>query len=84
MAEENLSAEEVKEAEVLCWWNSNKNKYTHIGRFARRYLSAPLSFNYSERLFSEAGNLFEQKQNQLLPKTGDKLLFLHHNLKIQE
>ena len=84
LAENNLPAEEVKEAEVLSWWNSNKKKYTHLARFARRYLSAPPSSVYSERLFSEAGNLYEQKRNRLLPKTGEKLLFLHHNLKKQE
>ena len=49
--------------------------------FARRYLSAPPSSGYSERLFLEAGNLYEQKRNQLFPKTGEKLLFLHNNLK---
>ena len=61
-----------------------RKKYTHLVRIARRYLSAPPSSVYSERLFSEAGNLYEQKLNRLLPKTGEKLLFLHHNLKIQE
>ena len=83
MAEESFSAQKVEEAEVLSWWNSNKNKYTHLARFARRYLSAPPSSVFSERLFSEAGNLYEQKRNRLLPKTGEKLLFLHYNLKKQ-
>ena len=30
MAEENLSAQKVEEAEVLSWWNSNKKKSTLI------------------------------------------------------
>ena len=80
LAEENLSTQKVKEAEVLSWWNSNK-KYTHLAKFARRYLSAPPSSVYSKRLFSEAGNLYEQKRNRLLPITGEKLLFLQYNLK---
>ena len=84
LAEENLSAEEVKEAEVLSWWNSNKRQYTDFARFTRRYLSAPLSSVYSERLFSEAGNLYEQKRDRLLPKTREKLLYFHNNLKKQE
>ena len=83
LAEENLSAQKVEEAEVLSWWNSNKKKYTHLARFARRYLLAPPSSVYSKRLFSEAGNLYEQKRNRLLPKTVEKLLFLHYNLKKQ-
>ena len=81
LAENNLPAEEVKEAEVLSWWNLNKKKYTHLARFARRYLSAPPSSVYSERLFSEAGNLYEQKRNPLLLKTGEKLLLVGYFLK---
>ena len=60
-----------------------QEKYNYLARFARRYLSAPPSSVYSEKLFLEASNLYEQKQNRLLPKTGEKLLFLHHNLKKQ-
>ena len=74
----------TKEDKVLNWWNLNKTKYPHLASFARKYLAAPSSSVYSERLFSEAGNLYEQKRNRLLPKTGEKLLFLHHNLKKQE
>ena len=34
LAEKDLSAEEVRETEVLFWWNSMK-KYSHLARFAR-------------------------------------------------
>ena len=39
---------------------------------------------YSERLFLEAGSLYEQKQYRLPPKPYEKFLFLHHNLEKQE
>ena len=57
LAEESLSAEEVKEAEVLSWCNSHKKKCTHLARFVRRHFSAPPSSVYSERLFLKDGNL---------------------------
>ena len=45
-----------------------KKKKKNLSRFARRYLSVIPSSVYPERLFSEAGNLYEQKRNHLLPK----------------
>lgn len=47
-----------------------------------RYLSAPASSVYSERLFSEAGQIYENKRSRLTPAHGEALLFLHHNLPI--
>jgi len=77
--------EDLESEEVLNWWNFNKTKYPHLASFAMKYRAAPSSSVYPERLFAEAGNLYEQKRNRLLPKTGEKLLFfLHHNLKRQE
>ena len=79
LIEENLRSH-TKEADVLQWWNLNRAKYPYLASFARKCLSAPPSSVYSERLFSEAGNLYENKRNRLLPNTGEKLLLLHHNL----
>ena len=83
LTEVNLKSQ-AKEADVLEWWNLNKSKYPHLASFARKCLSAPPSSVYSERLFSEAGNLYENKRNRLLPNTGEKLLLLHHNLQKPE
>ena len=47
---------------------------------AQQYLSTPASSVNSERLFSEAGNILEEKRSRLLPRNVEKLLFLHHNL----
>ena len=72
LTEVNLKSQ-AKEADVLKWWNLNKSKYPHLASFARKYLSASPSSVHSERLFSEAGNLYENKHNRLLPNTGEKL-----------
>ena len=81
MAEEKLSAEEVKEAWVLSSCNLNFKKYTHFTRFVIRYLSAPTFSVYYEKLFSETG---KQKRNQLLENNNGQLLFLLNNLKKQK
>ena len=77
LAEENSSAQKVKAVSlkklkryILIWSGLQEGIFRHHH----------LLF-FSERLFSEAGNLYEQKRNRLLPKTVEKLLFLHYNLK---
>ena len=61
----------------LIFWKEEKWHYPNIARVACRYLSCPASSVYSERLLSEAGNVFEER---LLPRNGEHLLFLHHNI----
>ena len=68
-------------ANPLHWWKEHATQFSHLVKLARKYLATPASSVYSERLFSEYGNIFEEKRARLLPKTGEKLLFLHHNLK---
>lgn len=62
------------------WWSKNKDKFPNMSYLARVYLSPPGSSVYSERLFSEAGNVYEKKRNKLLPDKAEALVFIHHNL----
>lgn len=62
------------------WWQANQNSFPHLLKAMKQYLSAPASTIFSERLFSEAGNVFETKRNALKPENGEKLIYLHHNL----
>jgi hypothetical protein len=55
-------------------------QFPTLAKLARKYLATPASSVYSERLFSEYGNIYEEKRSRLLPQTGEKILFLHHNL----
>ncbi len=43
----------------LKWWAENAQLFPQLSTLAIRYLSAPASTVYSERLFSEAGNKYE-------------------------
>ncbi|GBP03450.1 Zinc finger BED domain-containing protein 4 [Eumeta japonica] len=64
------------------WWalSTNKNGFPILSKLAKRYLITPASSVYSERLFTEAGLLYEKKRNRLAPERAEKIVFLHHNL----
>jgi len=65
---------------LFIWWKQHESSFPRILQLAKQYLSMPASSVCSERLFSEAGNIFEEKRSRLLPRNGEMLLFLHHNL----
>lgn len=62
------------------WWSFNSKKYPILTSLAKTFLSAPCSSVYSERLFSEAGLVYENKRNRLLSANAENLVFIHHNL----
>lgn len=45
------------------------------------FLSAPAASVFSEQIFSDAGNIYCNKRNKLLPERAECLIFLHRNLK---
>ena len=64
------------------WWTRHKTKYRHLEYLSRVFLCAYASTVYSKRLFSEAGNVYEEKRNKLLPERAESLVFLHHKFQI--
>ncbi|KAL0879633.1 hypothetical protein ABMA27_003348 [Loxostege sticticalis] len=67
-------------ATLILGWAANAKQYPNLIKFVKIYLSAPCSSVYSERVFSEAGLIYEEKRNRLLPLNAEKLVFIHHNL----
>ena len=69
-------------SDPLTYWRERRmsGKYPLLSRLAQVYLAIPASSVYSERLFSEAGNIYEAKRSRLLPTRSEQMLFLHHNL----
>ena len=63
------------------WWRAHKTELPQLFELALRFMTAPCSTVYSERMFSEAGLLYEKKRNRLKPRKAEKLLFLHYHLK---
>ena len=64
---------------IAPFWQNKKEKLPILTSFARKRLAAPCSSVYSERLFSEFGNIYEAKRSRLEPELAEKLLILHHN-----
>ena len=75
--------ERKSDSDSLLWWKERKALYSDciLPELARKYLSAPPSSVFSERMFSQAGNIYTSKRNRLSPTLADQLLFLHHNLR---
>lgn len=65
-------------ANPLEWWGKATN-FPLLRELARKLLCTPSSSVFSERMYSEYGNIFEEKRSRLLPRKGEKLLFIHHN-----
>ena len=49
-------------------------------RLARKYLTPPATSTDSERLFSVAGQVFDEKRARMLPDSLEKILFLRENI----
>jgi hypothetical protein len=64
----------------LLWWKANQSKYHHLSILARSYLSCPPTSVPSERLFSGAGLIYDEKRNRLHGETAEKWLFLKYSL----
>ena len=63
----------------LNWWATNRLRFPILAKLSRRYLSAPPTSVPSERLFSVAGDLYDEKRNRLSPEHAEELLFIKSN-----
>uniref|UniRef100_A0A8C5LQ09 BED-type domain-containing protein n=1 Tax=Leptobrachium leishanense TaxID=445787 RepID=A0A8C5LQ09_9ANUR len=64
----------------LDYWRMNKERFPVLALMARRYLSAPSTSTESERLFSAASHVLNEKRNRLSCDKAEQLLFLKRNL----
>lgn len=61
------------------WWAENKGRFLTLAKLAMKYLSAPPTSVPSERLFSSAGDIYDDKRNRLAPERAEMLLFIKNN-----
>ena len=65
--------------EPIKWWFSYGDQAPNL---AARVLSQPISSSSTERLWSTYGYIHSVKWNKLNVKTADKLVYIHHNLRL--
>ncbi|KAJ4929299.1 hypothetical protein JOQ06_004909 [Pogonophryne albipinna] len=64
----------------LGYWRSKQDRFPDLAKVARKYLSAPCTSTDSERLFSAASHVLDEKRNRLMADKAEKLLFIKKNL----
>ena len=69
---------------TFIWWKENKHQFVQLSQLARRYLSAPPTSVTSERLFSVAGDIYDEKRNRLAPERAEILLFINKNFQLEK
>ena len=67
------------QANTYLWWYQNKDRFPVLAQLAKRYLSAPPTSVPSERLFSVAGDIYDEKRNRLAPEKAEVLMFIKCN-----
>ena len=66
--------------EPLAWWKMRAAQYVHLSELAKKILCIPATSVPSERVFSVAGNIINEKRSRLKPDNVDKLIFLYKNM----
>lgn len=64
----------------LTWWEMRTTQYIHLSSLAKKILCIPATSVPSERVFSVAGNIINEKRSRLKPDNVNKLIFLYENM----
>ena len=70
---------DFKTGDPFMWWSQHCQEFPILSKLARQFLSAPATSVPSERLFSAAGDLHDEKRNRIMPELSEELLFIQNN-----
>jgi len=63
----------------LLWWKEKENEYPVLSRIARKFLGITATSAPSERIFSKAGFIMNERRLAMKDELLDELIFLSHN-----
>lgn len=72
-------SKEYDDRDLLGWWSQHAKTIPLLSRLARHVLSIPASSSSSERVFSTAGRMLEERRTSLKPSTVDAVLLLQQH-----
>lgn len=64
----------------LDYWQANEERFPALAEVARAYLCTPCTSVDSERLFSTAAHVVDEKRNRITSKNAEMLIFIKKNL----
>jgi len=64
----------------LTWWKSHEKAYPRLSLLARKYLCLNATSTPSERVFSTAGDVIDEKRSRLLSDNADSIIFLNKKI----
>ena len=71
---------EERNVDPIFWWDEKKLHLPELYKLSKQVLIIPATSVPSERIFSKAGMLCNDKRNRLTPKHVNEILFLNFNL----
>ena len=69
----------VNKGDILEYWKTQNENFPTLQKLAKLILAVPASAASSERNFSSAGFLVNERRTLLGENTVDEILFLHSN-----
>ena len=63
----------------LAWWADHHVRYPTLAQVAKRYLTATATSVPSERLFSTASNIYDDRRSRITAEHAESLLFIKSN-----
>ncbi|CAK1582137.1 unnamed protein product [Parnassius mnemosyne] len=66
----------------LIWWAANDTQYHNLSKFAKIYQHPAAVAVCTAKNFSEAGLVYKNRRNRLLPFNAEKIVFMHQPEKI--